>query len=38
VAQVNTDKEDFMKFYESEENTNKWWTPSSALTNKVKAP
>jgi hypothetical protein len=24
VAQVNTDKEDFMTFYESEENTNKW--------------
>jgi hypothetical protein len=38
VAQVNTDKEDFMTFYESEENTNKWWTPSSALTNEVKAP
>jgi hypothetical protein len=38
VAQVNTDKEDFMTFYESEENTNRWWTPSSALTNEVKAP
>jgi hypothetical protein len=38
VAQANTDKEDFMTFYESEGNTNNWWTPSSALTNEVKAP
>ncbi len=27
-----------MTFYESAETTNRWWTPSSALTNKVKAP
>jgi hypothetical protein len=35
---VNTDKEDFLTFYENEDNKNKWWTPSSALTSKLKAP
>jgi hypothetical protein len=38
VAQVNTHKEDFLAFYENEDNKNKWWTPSSALTSKLKAP
>ncbi len=38
MAQVNTDKEDFLTFYENEDNKNKWWTPSSALTSKLKVP
>jgi hypothetical protein len=38
VAQVNTNKEDFLMFYENEDNKNKWWTPTSALTSELKAP
>ncbi len=38
VAQVNTNKEDFLTFYKNEDNKNKWWTPSSALTSKLKVP
>jgi hypothetical protein len=38
TGHVNTDKEDFMTFYEEEANRNKWWTPTLAMTQETKAP
>jgi hypothetical protein len=38
TGQVNADKEDFMTFYEEEANRNKWWIPTSEMTQETKAP
>ena len=38
TGQANTDKEDFMMFYEDEANRSKWWTPTSQMTKETKAP
>jgi hypothetical protein len=37
-GQVNMDKDDFVEFFENEDNKNKWWTPSLQMTSKTKAP
>ena len=38
AGQVNVAKDDFVEFFENEDNKNKWWTPSSQLTSDTKVP
>ena len=38
AGHVNMDKEDFTTFFDDEANKNKWWSPSSAMTRKGRAP
>jgi hypothetical protein len=37
-GQVNVDKDKFVKFFENEDDKNKWWTPSSQMTSEAKTP
>ena len=37
-GQVNTDKDNFVTFFEDGDNKNKWWTPASQMTSETKAP
>jgi hypothetical protein len=38
LGHVNVDKEDFVEFFENEDNRSKWWMPSSQMTSDTKAP
>lgn len=37
-GQVNVAKDDFIQFFDNEDNKNKWWTPASQLTSETKVP
>ena len=37
-GQVNTDKDNFVEFFEDKGNKSKWWTPDSQMTSKSRAP